>query len=267
MRPLDTVALSDDQLALLHRSRPSYAATEHGQVADAAAFLRSTDPTPETADWSPPPPRPPGPPLAGVLPLRVFPQEAWAADGFAVVGPFLDREGLGSLADAATRLQATAFAQSGMPSYADWVARISQIPEPADWEPLFETLETHPGITAAAALALGTPSARCLWSHLVLKPPGEGTPLPWHTDRPTWPFPARVPAVAVWLALDPLEEGSGGLSYRPGSHRGLDHARPATRPEVPAGSVLLHHDEVLHCSRANTSPRWRRAWIGVFGAV
>ena len=258
MNPGGPISLDEEQRALLRRSAPMARVTDQGTVSDACQLLLESFPEAAERDWTPAPPRPAGPPLPGLLPLSGFPGDALAADGYAVVGPLVGPAGLAALRCAADRLQAAAFAASGMARYEDWVARVSQVPDPADWDPAFASLEAHPAIAEAAARALGRPSTRCLWSHLVIKPPGVGSPLPWHTDRPTWPFPASVPAVALWLALDPLGEGRGGLWYQPDS---------PVCPAPPASALLLHHGDTLHCSRANTSDRWRRAWIGVFGAL
>jgi ectoine hydroxylase-related dioxygenase (phytanoyl-CoA dioxygenase family) len=192
--------------------------------------------------------------------------EAWAADGFCVLSGVLDAAALAEARAAAEAIIEAAFASSGMASRAAWQARVTQLPDPAVWEPRLGALERSPALRAAAAAALGVPAARCAWAHLVFKPPGEARPLPWHTDRPTWPLPEGVEGVAAWISLDPLQATSGGLRYAPGSHRdGADLVDPVV-PQVSAGDAILHHADVLHASGANRSGAWRRAWIGVFVA-
>lgn len=193
--------------------------------------------------------------------------DAWSRDGFCVLGPVLDAAALAEAGAAADALIDAAYASSGMSSRAAWVSRVTQVPDPADWEPRLGALERLPSLTTAAAAALHVPAARCAWAHLVFKPPGEARPLPWHTDRPTWPLPEGVEGVAAWISLDPLQASSGGLRYCPGSHRpGAELADPLA-PCVNAGEAILHHADVLHASGANRSGAWRRAWIGVFVAV
>ena len=193
--------------------------------------------------------------------------EAWARDGFCVLEPVVDPGTLAELGAAAAALIEAAYASSGMSSMADWVSRVTQVPDPADWDPRLAILEQNPALIAAAAAALGAPSARCAWAHLVFKPPGETRPLPWHRDRPTWPLAEGTDGVAAWLSLDPLGAQSGGLRYAPGSHRAGASLADPVAPQVGAGEVILHHADVLHASGANRSGAWRRAWIGVFVAA
>jgi hypothetical protein len=253
-------------LALLGRAEGLYAAAERGEITDAAAFLREALPAPAGPAWAPPP-LGAAPPLAGCADPAPFDHPRWAADGFVCAGPALDAAGVAAVAAAGDRVIEACFASAGMARIEDWAARVTQISDPELWDPTFAALADAAPLRALASAALGGVPARCLWAHLVIKPPGVGAGLPWHTDRPTWPFPAAVPAVAIWLALDPLEPTSGGLAYQPGSHRPGGAGQPAVQPTVPRGHVLVHHGEVLHCSRPNTSGRWRRAWIGVFGVA
>lgn len=206
-------------------------------------------------------PRPWIPPAATGAALD---REAWERDGFCVLGSVLDDAALAEASAAAEALIAAAYATSGMSSLAAWVARVTQVPDPAAWDPRLGALERNPALLSAAAAALGVPTARCAWAHLVFKPPGEARPLPWHSDRPTWPLPPGVEGVAAWISLDRLQSDSGGLRYAPGSHRpGAALADPVA-PQVRAGEAILHHADVLHASGANHSGAWRRAWIGVF---
>lgn len=188
----------------------------------------------------------------------------WERDGFCVLGRVLDADQLTEMGAAATELIAAAFASSGMRDMATWISHITQVPDPADWVPHFRLLEQNPVLKAAAAAALGVDEVRCAWAHLVFKPPGLARPLPWHTDRPTWPLPKGVEGVAAWMSLDPLVHNSGGLCYAPGTHRPGAPLPDPVSPVVTAGDAILHHADVLHASGANRSHIWRRAWIGVF---
>ena len=263
----EPLSLDEPQLALLRRGEVLPERAASGRVLDAAVWLREARPGPPPPAWQAPPPPPSARPLPGALLPPPFPRARWEADGFVVVGPAFEPASIEALGAAADRVLDLAFASSGMEDRADWVARVTQVPDPADWEPTFDDLEQAPSLAALAGDAVGASGARCLWSHLVIKPPVEGAALPWHTDRPTWPLPAEVPAVALWMALDPLEPHSGGLWYRPGSHRGDSDGGDPVQPQVPLGHLLIHHGSVLHRSRGNRSRRWRRAWIGVFGVT
>ncbi len=196
-----------------------------------------------------------------------FPIETFLRDGYCRLGVCLGPSAVEALDAAADRALHAAFRSSGMPSWAGWLARITQVPEPVHWDQGFVRLERHPTLLAAAAAALHAPTVVCAWSHLVLKPPGGHRDLPWHTDRPTWPLPEGVEGVAIWMPLDPVGPDSGGLRYRPGTHRGwtADTLPGEVDPgSFLAGEALLHHADVLHASPPNRSSTWRRAWIGVF---
>lgn len=116
------------------------------------------------------------------------------------------------------------------------------------------------------------------------KPPRSGRVAAWHQDGGTWPLDPLV-AATLWVALDDVDAGNGGLRVVPGSHRaGLlphrrDDARLATElfnvslpPEavdeadavdvvLRAGDVSAHHPALFHASGPNRSDRPRRALV------
>jgi phytanoyl-CoA hydroxylase len=116
----------------------------------------------------------------------------------------------------------------------------------------------------------------------VFKPPRIGGAVRWHQDASYLiTTPAKV--VGLWVALDDAHRGNGCLWMQPGGHRSVlreiyevDWSKRAgeLRPlddtpwpsfedavplEVPAGSVVLFHDHMPHCSSRNDSPASRHA--------
>ena len=110
-------------------------------------------------------------------------------------------------------------------------------------------------------------------SHYISKPPRSGRPVLWHQDAGYWPLdPMEV--VTLWVAVDPSTTANGCLRVVPGSHRHGVHAmrdrgdvasvfgnESAVAVEETAvvdlvldpGDVEIHHPNMLHSSRANTS--------------
>lgn len=120
--------------------------------------------------------------------------------------------------------------------------------------------------------------AVCWSNHLFCKLSGDGMEVPLHQDANYWPF-TPTKSVTVWLAIDDVEDENAAMQFVPGSHlagdldhdelpldgsvvlnrRVVEHDSYADRfvNELPAGSVSLHTDLLLHGSRANTSGRRR----------
>lgn len=116
-------------------------------------------------------------------------------------------------------------------------------------------------------------------SHYIAKPPYDGQPVLWHQDGSYWPLePMEV--VTLWLAIDESTPENGCMRVIPGSHRmSLQPLRPRTDVAnvleseldpnlvdesqavdvvLAPGDVSIHDPNLIHGSRANTSPRWRR---------
>ncbi len=108
---------------------------------------------------------------------------------------------------------------------------------------------------------------------------------PWHADNLYWAN--RRPKLSVWVPLDDVSAENGTLRVLPGSHRrthtvvdsdGADsngefrnRIDPATIPadetvtcEVPAGSLVVFSDALLHASTPNGSGRDRYAIISTY---
>jgi ectoine hydroxylase-related dioxygenase (phytanoyl-CoA dioxygenase family) len=132
-----------------------------------------------------------------------------------------------------------------------------------------------------AAQLLGLPENDLkTWSHMILKPPHVGGPLPWHQDEAYWDTDLAYRALGCWVPLDPATTESGCMHFLPGSHRGPvrphrhigdDPAVHGLETDVPddsdavavalrPGGATFHHCRTLHMTTPNVSSRPRRAW-------
>ncbi len=116
-------------------------------------------------------------------------------------------------------------------------------------------------------------------SHYIAKPPFDGQPVLWHQDGSFWPLePMEV--VTLWLALDDVDAENGCMQVIPHTQH-LDLQKLQVRGDVAnalgasmdetlvdetlavdillkAGDLSIHHPNVIHGSKPNTSSRWRR---------
>ena len=116
-------------------------------------------------------------------------------------------------------------------------------------------------------------------SHYIAKPPFDGQPVLWHQDGSFWPLePMEV--VTLWLALDDVDAENGCMQVIPRTQH-LDLQKLQVRQDVEsvlgasmdetlvdesfavdilleAGDLSIHHPNVIHGSKPNTSSRWRR---------
>ena len=189
-------------------------------------------------------------------------REHFETHGWATLGPLLDADALARLQAEAARLIDTAAATIGR-SRQDYLRIVQQWPDPWRGSDAFAALTHHPGILDPARRILGSPTLRLLRQHLVIKPAGMAHELPWHQDLATWPLTDPEAAVAVWVALDEVEEATGAVRYISGSHREPGEGIDAVVVPVEAGAGLLHHALVWHASATNNTPAWRRACIHV----
>jgi len=67
------------------------------------------------------------------------------------------------------------------------------------------------------------------FDQVLVKEPGTLAPSPWHQDLNYWPFSGRQ-VCSLWMPLDPVDLGSGGLEFVRGSHLWKD--RPFSRDLV-----------------------------------
>jgi phytanoyl-CoA hydroxylase len=129
----------------------------------------------------------------------------------------------------------------------------------------------------AAELAGHAKSILLYSDQVFLKPAFCGSEKPLHQDNSYFRVMPQNFGVTCWMALDDATIENGCMHYIPGSHKlGLlphksityTHLTPDTdKPlakEVPApvraGGCIFHHLLCLHSSKANTSPKPRRAW-------
>lgn len=112
----------------------------------------------------------------------------------------------------------------------------------------------------------------------ISKPPFSGRPVLWHQDGSYWPL-EPMDVVSLWLAVDDATVENGCLRVIPGSHSldiqpfikrdadasvlgseidpSLVDERLAVDLELAAGSVEVHHPNIIHGSNANASPHRR----------
>jgi phytanoyl-CoA hydroxylase len=123
------------------------------------------------------------------------------------------------------------------------------------------------------------PNIALFASHYIAKPPFDGQPVLWHQDGSYWPL-EPMDVVTLWLAIDESTPENGCLRVIPGTHRmSLQPMRSRTDvanvleseidPDLvdesqavdvvlAPGDVSIHDANLIHGSRANTSPTWRR---------
>jgi phytanoyl-CoA hydroxylase len=149
-----------------------------------------------------------------------------------------------------------------------------------DLDPVFDKFSHGPELaTLAADLGLARPQ---VWqSQVIFKQPGIGGEVRWHQDASF--FVTRpITVTTFWFALEDAALDNGCLWVEPGGHHGplreqfvregsrlrLEPLDPAPWPEtanarplpVPAGTLVVFHGLLPHCSAANRSARSRLAY-------
>ncbi|KAG5356361.1 Phytanoyl-CoA dioxygenase domain-containing protein 1-like protein [Yarrowia sp. B02] len=136
------------------------------------------------------------------------------------------------------------------------------------------------------AASLGLSDPKILQSMLIFKQPEIGGKVPSHQDG-TFLYTKPQSAVGFWYALEDCSTQNGTLAFVPGSHKTHPVAKRFVRdghggttfedveglvsgPEpaeenfkvldIPAGSLVLIHNSVLHKSEANVSQKSRFAY-------
>jgi ectoine hydroxylase-related dioxygenase (phytanoyl-CoA dioxygenase family) len=134
---------------------------------------------------------------------------------------------------------------------------------------------------AIASQLMGLPESELTtWSHMILKPPHVGGPLPWHQDEAYWDTAFAYRALGMWVPLDPATIDSGCMHFLPGSHKGevrkhrhidddpnvhgletdVPDAHRAVAVPLDPGGATFHHCRTLHMTPPNVSDHVRRAW-------
>ena len=144
-------------------------------------------------------------------------------------------------------------------------------------DPFWVRLIADPRLVDVAAEYVGGDVA-LFASHYICKPPGDGQPVLWHQDGAYWPLePMEV--VTLWLAIDPSVPENGCMRVVPGTQE-MDlqemhttagdqnvlgsaiaedkvEADKAVDLVLDPGDLSVHHPNIVHGSKANTSPRRR----------
>jgi predicted dehydrogenase len=146
---------------------------------------------------------------------------------------------------------------------------------------------THPSVMRRVAQVMGRSRFSLFKSRFVVKLPRSKAEVAWHQDVGDRnggfaPDGKAVPTLAVWMGIDEIDPGNGGLEIIPGSHRrligdfnkqiksGLLESGAMTQADleraVPVllrpGEFIIYHGWLLHGSSPNTSDR-RRAGLNM----
>lgn len=151
-------------------------------------------------------------------------------------------------------------------------------------DPRLAGLLDDPRLWGPARSVLGCDALSVFSDKLNVKRPG-GAPFPWHQESPYWTYGAERldQIVSVLCYLDDANQDNGCLWVIPGSHllghlpglaeRGTLGALytdvrevPGTpQPiELPAGSLLTFHRDLVHGSRSNRSHTSRRVFVAAY---
>jgi len=193
------------------------------------------------------------------------PMEQYERDGYAVFENVLDAALIGQVSE-----------------HVEWLQKKHPElrPEKLDWflvaeDPFWVNLIADERLLDIAEKFIG-PNIALFASHYFSKPPHDGLPVLWHQDGSYWPLdPCEV--VTLWLAVDDSTPENGCLRVLPGTHRleFQEHVRETSIENVlssgiagidesaavdvilKAGSVSVHHPNLIHGSNANTSDKRR----------
>lgn len=132
----------------------------------------------------------------------------------------------------------------------------------------------------AAAAVMGSKEVRLFNDTIFVKEPSAPEPTPWHQDQQNFNL-GGFENCAIWIALDPVNQASGGMSYVAGSHRWgkvftnyanttddfdgpapdveADPERyPVVSFDLEPGDAVFHHLLTLHKAGPNTTKNTRR---------
>ncbi|MEN3272268.1 MAG: hypothetical protein V7636_1029 [Actinomycetota bacterium] len=159
---------------------------------------------------------------------------------------------------------------------------VPQVLAPEHRHPELRETNIFRNAMAIGAQLLGLPESDLkAWSHMILKPPHVGGPLPWHQDEAYWETTFAYRALGVWVPLDPATVESGCMHFLPGSHtgavrphrhidddptvHGLEMIEPPEQSHAVAvpldpGGATFHHCRTMHMTPPNESTHVRRAW-------
>jgi phytanoyl-CoA hydroxylase len=154
----------------------------------------------------------------------------------------------------------------------------------AHLDPFMNALIDDPRLSGPCRDIVGEEELSLFSDKLNVKRPG-GAPFPWHQEGPYWVYGAEQldKVVSVLTYLDEGTKENGCLWVIPGSHKGgalqglknrgvigklytdVDLLDGEAYPvEVPAGSVLYFHYDLVHGSQGNHSQTNRRVFVTAF---
>lgn len=213
-------------------------------------------------------------------PRRAF----WAENGYLVVENALDEAEVGELRHAVSELEARAGNLDAstdrfkLQIFDGGGRRIQQAADPHEMGGELMAICRHPAILDTVECLIGG-DIQLYYSMLMMKPPLEGAPAPWHQDLAFFPHD-RAELLACMVAIDDATPENGCIRVVPGSHKLglLNHYRAgqftgeyegetgsfdADNIAVPvkAGSLILWHCMTVHGSHPNTSPAPRRGLV------
>jgi ectoine hydroxylase-related dioxygenase (phytanoyl-CoA dioxygenase family) len=231
----------------------------------------------------------PGPPSATVFEVRLTAEQVdqFHRDGFTSVERITTDEELEWVRPIYDHLFASRGSFKGgyfdlaRPYESEGLDLVPQVLSPEFRFPqLMETNAVRNARAIAAQLLDREPNELNTWSHLILKPPRVGGPLPWHQDEAYWDTGFAYRALGCWVPLDPATLASGCMHFVPGSHTGpvRPHRHIDDDPNVHGlwtevaddvsavpvalapGGATFHHCRTLHMTTPNRSDHVRRAW-------
>jgi ectoine hydroxylase-related dioxygenase (phytanoyl-CoA dioxygenase family) len=163
-------------------------------------------------------------------------------------------------------------------NYESYKNTICQLRDLWRYEPVFEKFTLDSILPNIASKLMGRPAARLLHDHLINKPLGNSSTVPWHQDYPYWPVDHSF-GLSTWLPLDKVDSNSGALEVIKGSHlcgeeKPVDFINESrvefdNHPkkevlEVNTGDVVFLHSLTWHKTGPNHSMPFRRAYINLW---
>jgi len=152
--------------------------------------------------------------------------------------------------------------------------KVRRIKQPVKVHQAYNDILNHDKILDIVAQLIG-PNIRTNGDKLNMKSGEFGSPVEWHQDWAFYPH-TNDDILAVGVCIDAMSTANGCLLVKPKSHKGkiFDHHldghfagavtedtfsfEDATKVELEAGGISIHHGRTLHASLPNTSPNPRR---------
>jgi len=200
--------------------------------------------------------------------LEHYQRQGWVRIPGLISGALLEQIQIGHRRAVAGEVLPEEWAQRWGPD------RLLQLPGPSTHlEELAD--RAHVRIMEAVGRALMGDDIHFAYDQLIMKPPSNPHPTPWHQDSGYWQ--GRQRGVTCWLAVEDVAEDMGCMRFIPGSHReGMrEHRSVADRNPISgaleatvdesaavaiplrAGDVTFHHCRTLHHTTGNRGERPR----------